>query len=141
MKLPFFVCINSIYQIKFLSLTHNLNCMVSIFQVLIIVGIIVFAIAKQIWETAEKKQKQAKASTPNSNRPEGPVQRKSEKPQRTPFLSHDYEQNLHLSSSTNASQAIPPVEESPEPEPEFDIHSAEEVRRGIIWSEILKRKY
>ena len=39
--------------------------------------------------------------------------------------------------------ASPILNESPAPppSPDVDIHSLEEVRRGIIWSEILKRKY
>ena len=39
--------------------------------------------------------------------------------------------------------ASPVLNENPDssPSPDVDIHSVEEVRRGIIWSEILKRKY
>lgn len=35
----------------------------------------------------------------------------------------------------------PPVREEPDDIQEFDIYSTEEVRRAIIWSEILNRKY
>jgi hypothetical protein len=34
-----------------------------------------------------------------------------------------------------------PIREEPDDVQEFDIYSTEEVRRAIIWSEILNRKY
>ena len=33
------------------------------------------------------------------------------------------------------------IETTPANDPEFTIHSAEEARKAIIWSEILNRKY
>lgn len=65
------------------------------------------------------------------------------------FLTFDYEPSARTQKSSRntppkkvVSPTPPTSEESAEDSnPELDIHSAEEVRRAIIWSEILKRKY
>lgn len=127
--------------------------MEGVFQVLIVIGIIVFAIVRQADEAAEKRKKRARTNTPKPYRPETTVDY-GDKPVPAPFLSYDYEQNMLSSPSTNMLQAessikntaqniavSSPITELQDTEQEFDIHSTEDVRRGIIWTEILNRKY
>ena len=51
----------------------------------------------------------------------------------------------HREDDTSGKDAPPPPssfpQESDEATPEYGIHSAEEARKAIIWSEILQRKY
>lgn len=118
--------------------------MENIFQVLIVIGIIIFAIVKQASDAAAKKRKQPPANTPEPYRPETATKR-YEKPTSTPFLSSSSDMLQAKSSITSQFQKENSTATSSSvaeyPDIELDIHSAEEVQKGIIWSEILKRKY
>lgn len=123
-----------------------------IIQVLIIVGIIIFAVVKQLLTSGEEKKKQ---QHPPMKLPqmedEDTEEEFSGRTAPEPFLSYDYElpsssQATKRSSSKKSTRKTeaptsPLIQEEPENEQEFNIRSAEEVRRAIIWSEILNRKY
>lgn len=121
-----------------------------IVQVLIIIGIIIFAIVKQIAGNSEEGKKQRpKMNIPQEDEEMEDMEYETTSP--SPFLSHDLN---HYSPSNTAEHRSsrkqthkteipppPPIQEEPGGNQEFNIQSAEEVRRGIIWSEILNRKY
>lgn len=76
---------------------------------------------------------------PEGPQQEPPVQVKKKKTTSTPkpFLSNTTSSTTQITSPPASS-----LQESDESEEsEFAIHSAEEARRAIIWSEILQRKY
>lgn len=108
-----------------------------IVQVLIVIGIIVFAIVKQLNKSSEeaKKQQQPQRSWPRED--EEMEEMEFERPISEPFLSYDFD---HHTPSPKP-QDSPPAPEEPAENQEFNIQSTEEVRRAIIWSEILNRKY
>lgn len=112
----------------------------AIIQVLIIIGVIVFAVVKQLL----KKDEEAPKKQPQPYVPEDYYTKYNEPEQvtkaRDPFLSYD---DLHPTHDqpTLKQHSSPPIQEEPEADQEFNIHSTEEVRRGILWSEILNRKY
>lgn len=129
--------------------------MESIFQVLLVIAVIVYAIVRQSNESANKRKKQAEANTPRPYQPTTAKHTGRVSPE--PFLSYDYEEDYHLSPTDRRlaqssihtqtlnekenGAALSPTTEPSDTEQEFDIHSTENVRRGIIWSEILNRKY
>lgn len=122
-----------------------------IVQVLIIIGIIIFAIVKQIAGNSEEGKKQR----PKMNIPQEDEEMEDMEYERTsppPFLTHEYDLYSTPSNTTEHRPSRkqthkteipppPPIQEEPGGNQEFNIQSAEEVRRGIIWSEILNRKY
>ena len=55
-----------------------------------------------------------------------------------PLHSQPTSQKVEVKKNKTVSQKI---ETTPASDPEFTIHSAEEARKAIIWSEILNRKY
>ena len=55
-----------------------------------------------------------------------------------PLHSQPTSQKVEVKKNKTVSQKI---ETTPANDPEFTIHSAEEARKAIIWSEILNRKY
>jgi len=122
-----------------------------IIQVLIIIGIIIFAVVKQLWGSKEEENKpQQKNRIPREEKEMADTEYDYTDPQ--PFLSYDYEpltpslETLRRSSPKRPDTRIeitapPPIQEEPEEQQEFNIQSTEEVRRAIIWSEILNRKY
>lgn len=57
-------------------------------------------------------------------------------------LPHEGVRTTHVPLSSSAIAPPPPMQADEEvSDSEFSIHSAEEARRAIIWSEILQRKY
>lgn len=115
-----------------------------ILQVLIVIGIIVFAIVRQSAVSREKEKEQrrspvARPTADEEDRYKAETAKKSPKP----FLSCDYDYSTSFAGTTEQQLSAPtPVGEEPDDDKTaFDIRSAEEVRRAIIWSEILNRKY
>lgn len=111
-----------------------------IIQVLIVIGIIVFAVVKQLL----KKDEETSTKQPQTYVPDDYYTKYDEPEQgrkiTDPFLSYDDLNPTH-EQPISKQHSSPPIVEEPEAEQEFNIHSDEEVRRGIIWSEILNRKY
>ena len=143
--------------------------MEEVFKFLLIAAVIVIGIVKQFKKEAKKNSGNGPAmpipteesplpeqwggDTYGGYIPEGPkeepvikVEKKKTAPK--PFLSDPYtptgsKGTSSYSKTTTTNQNIsPPVPELQEnDESEFTIHSAEEARRAIVWSEILQRKY
>lgn len=135
--------------------------MEDVFKFLLIIGVIVFGIARQYKKEAASKsgdgQPMPDADTPLPENwggktyggyiPEGP------QPQTADACAEAATQTQRLTSSTRPSppkrtaEPFTPRTESKDSRPaadtspEYDLRSIEEVRRGIIWSEILRRKY
>ncbi|MCD7899565.1 MAG: hypothetical protein LUH22_06750 [Bacteroides sp.] len=129
----------------------------SIIQVLFIIGIIIYIVVKQLNKAASVNQEQPPSydnkedvyidaeeedyvfNTPSPFAPASTQNypaNKKDKSISSPFgKSHKVKKT---------SSILPPPEHPPTAEEEqadFNIRSIEEVRRGIIWSEILNRKY
>lgn len=143
--------------------------MEDIFKFLLVIGVIVVGLVKQVKKEA-KKQADSKPASPIPHTgnpipeswndetyggyiPKGPsdetiappASTKKPKPSKSkPFIplnmADNSDQRFHtsLKQTISAPEAI--AEEVNEPS-EFEIHSIEEARRAIIWSEILQRKY
>lgn len=122
--------------------------MEDIMQFLVIAGIIAFGVYRQF---AKDKVKNAENEYPTPlpdyemeapMKPDFPQQRgsKKQKQQSLPQEGVRTTYNSRLHSSSDIATA-PPIEEEEDGDSEFSIHSAEEARRAIIWSEILQRKY
>ncbi len=133
--------------------------MEDVFKFLLVIGIIAFGIVRQIKkETAKKVEGKKSASIPeNSNPlpenwegdtyggyiPKGPVHQHVETVQVKESNSKRAKMASNRSNTSNTNRIISPPSSAPQvsAESEFAIHSLDEVRRGIIWSEILQRKY
>lgn len=81
---------------------------------------------------------------PVEEAPVRPKRRKKHSPK--PFIPpRNIDSASHRSTSSSFQNASPPdnssLENVPTPNADFDIRSIEEVRKAIIWSEILQRKY
>lgn len=120
-----------------------------IIQVLIIVVVIIVALVKQLSkpsQEAEQRQSQRNVPKYDDEYDYEEIDAEYQSEGKAPFLSYDYEQpaspkNKNQKTSRKGIEAPPPVQEEPESESEFAIHSDEEARRAIVWSEILNRKY
>ncbi|NDV80673.1 hypothetical protein [Bacteroides sp. 51] len=121
-----------------------------IVQVLIVIGIIIFAVVrKAIGNGEEGKQQRPKMNIPQRDREMEDMEYERTNP--APFLSYDYdlppsapktaEHTPRRQTQKSEIPPPPPIQEESSGNQEFNIESAEEVRRGIIWSEILNRKY
>ena len=143
--------------------------MEDVLKFLLIAAVIVIGIVRQLKKEANKNADKAPTmpvpetenplpgnwggGTYGGYIPEGPqqepvikVEKKKTAPK--PFLSNSYvplgpegtsSYNKTPSINPNISPPVPEVQENDDSE--FAIHSAEEARRAIIWSEILQRKY
>lgn len=117
-----------------------------ILQVLIILGFIGFAVVRQVLKT----------NAQNSENQTPPVYIPDEQEDYYPEMTFDspppppasmtvqqfkatQKDTLHAPKPREVLKSH--LQESETTTQEFDIHSAEEVRKGIIWSEILNRKY
>ncbi len=115
-----------------------------ILQALIVIGIIVFVVVKQLTASSQKEEDKEPQRHPSSGLPK-----------EKPFLAYDHDYSLSNTTTSypagsftettkpsGTTNSSPPLQESTDDDaPEFDIHSTEEVRRAVIWSEILNRKY
>ena len=114
--------------------------MEDIYQIIIIAAIIAFTIIKKLISAGEEKKKRQRPPVTlpeyDKEREEATVVKKNTKP----FLSFDYDHSTPF-AGTAERPAPPLIPEETDEVREFDIHSTEEVRRAIIWSEILNRKY
>ena len=124
--------------------------MEDIFKFLFVIGIIAIGIAKQVKKEKEKqtakktpaptippyKEMQKKVLAPP---PATKTERGKESPR--PFLTGTPESTSHYRpvspAPTKQEDTAQPIKNSPD----FNVHSVEEVRKAIIWSEILQRKY
>ncbi|MEG0454277.1 MAG: hypothetical protein RR559_02820 [Bacteroides sp.] len=118
--------------------------MEDIMQFLVIAGIIAFGIYRQF---SKEKNKNAENDIPmpippHTAEPPTPLDvviKPSGKQPGKPLPVEGVR-----TTNTQSHSILPPSEEEKESEMkdcEFTIHSAEEARRAIIWSEILQRKY
>lgn len=122
--------------------------MEDIMQFLVIAGIIAFGVYRQF---AKDKAKNAENTHPMPH-PEYemevptmtdfPQKRTPKKLKQQPLPQEGVRTtpNPRLHNSSDIA-AAPLMEEEEIGDSEFSIHSAEEARRAIIWSEILQRKY
>ena len=120
--------------------------MEDILQFLVIAGILAFGIFRQFNKEKAKKQeeKNAMPAPEYEYEYEPEIEEKPlfEEPQKTvmahpkPFLSEEGTRSTHI--PVRNTQTGKKAEASKN---NFSIHSAEEARRAIIWSEILRRKY
>ena len=134
--------------------------MEDVLKFLLIAAVIVIGIVRQLKKEANKNADKAPTMpTPEAENPlpenwgggtyggyipegpqqEPPIQVKKKKTTSAPkpFLS-----STPSSTTQSISPPVSVLQESEESEEsEFTIHSAEEARRAIIWSEILQRKY
>ncbi|MDR0989392.1 MAG: hypothetical protein LBM06_08045 [Prevotellaceae bacterium] len=118
-----------------------------IMQFLIVLGVIAIGIYQQYKKEAAKKasERSVLPAPPTATPRQAPA---SSRRKRESFLPTGDATTSSLTGSVSASPCTPntsisPISTPPQPETESDyaIHSAEEARRAIIWSEILQRKY
>ncbi len=122
-----------------------------ILQFLLIAGIIVIGIVKQFKKEAKKNADNNPAmplpdvdnplpecwgKTYGGYIPEGPEVAEKPKPVSKPSA-----KSKHTSIKASPPSPASRPQESDEVTSEYGIHSAEEARKAIIWSEILQRKY
>lgn len=124
----------------------NTQCtMTASLQVIIVIAAIAIFVIRflgKMKNEVEDKMEQANRPSPYEDGTEFEGETDS-------FLTFDYEPPTQAQkpplrkSQKKAPPKAAPILEEPEQDtpPEFDIHSPEEVRRAIIWSEILNRKY
>lgn len=153
MKLPFFHAklLALIRLNTYLCRTTNRKGIVmeDILQFLVIAGIIALGVYRQF---AKEKTKNAENERPTTQ-PEYEVvemptlsdfpQRRAPKKQKQQSLPQEGVRttlNPRLHSSSDIA-AAPLIEDDEIIDSEFAIHSEEEAKRAIIWSEILQRKY
>lgn len=119
-----------------------------ILQVLIILGIIGFAVVKQVLKT--NKQINDNQAPPvyipdgeEDYYPEMSLDAPPPPPAAVTVQQFKARQKdtLHTPSKSPRQALKSHLQETEDVTQEFDIHSPEEIRRGIIWSEILNRKY
>lgn len=111
---------------------------------LVVAGIIAFGIYRQFNKEKAKNSNQGESAPFPSYEPEKPDAFEiPEKPKRKGFtqpLPQEGVRTTSYRSNLDTLQAQQPIETEEESN-EFTIHTAEEARRAIIWSEILQRKY
>ncbi|MDL2213792.1 hypothetical protein LJC29_07490 [Bacteroides sp. OttesenSCG-928-N06] len=118
----------------------------SFWEVLLILGFIGIGIFKQVSNSFKEKTDEQRPIVPLGMEevfPDVPLLQ----PEPTPTVAetgsvptaNKFKQKLHktIPIETNAT----PLQEAESPPQNFDVHSIDEVRKGIIWSEILNRKY
>lgn len=118
---------------------------------LAIAGVIAFGIFKQFAKEKEKNaENERPVPAPSYETYEmelppvvGTTRQQAPKPKYQKRLLPNEGVRTTYTSQIPSTPAISPPIEVPEEasESEFSIHSAEEARRAIIWSEILQRKY
>lgn len=125
----------------------------SIWEVLLILGFIGFSIFKQVNKSLKDTADEQRPAVPMGMEEVFPEMEPTVEP--IPTLPPVQKQVPKKSSTQTASSpkrrihAPIPIEDKAtlvlqETEPtaqDFDVHSIEEVRKGVIWSEILNRKY
>ena len=118
-----------------------------VLKILLVIGILLFGLAR-------KTKKEAKETPLPENWgdetyggyiPEGPdsaMEKEEQKPAETPIAPKIAAREGLRTTNT---PPPPPMETPAQPEKapvaDVDVHSIEDVRRGVIWSEILQRKY
>ncbi|NDW13556.1 hypothetical protein D0T50_11740 [Bacteroides sp. 214] len=116
----------------------------SILSTVLFIGFIIIMVVRTLNKKADELEAQQKAASPDDiemeyetfeAEPEVKVPEQT-LPIETLVSSHSVRQQ-----KTKKHSVPTPREQEPHPREEFDITSIDEVRRGIIWSEILKRKY
>lgn len=127
--------------------------MEDILKFLFIVGIILIGIVKQV---KKEKEKEVSKKTPTPTIPSYKDNKKEVFTPVTPTQSKrgkEYPHSSPVKASENVSHYHPISKSAPtstikenttqdiKKSPDFDIHSVDEVRKAIIWSEILQRKY
>ncbi len=123
-----------------------------ILKFLFIVGIIVIGIVRQVKKEKETNKKTFIPPTiPNKDKVENtriPTSKKKKEPEkRVPqsFLTvTESSTSSPYRPATSTLSTPPPSDDTAqitENESDFSIHSIEEARKAIIWSEILRRKY
>jgi hypothetical protein len=114
--------------------------MENMFNVLVIVGLIIFVVVRLLIRSGEDGKKQRR---PPVTLPEDDEEWEYNYATLSAGVREQQPSGKQTKKQTKAPKAPapPPVQEEPNDEREFDIRSAEEVRRAIIWSEILNRKY
>lgn len=129
--------------------------MEEVLKFLAIIAVIVAGIVSQVRKEAKKNA----ANTPRVPMPDAPQQMPDYRNDDTyggfipkgpdPIATHTPKKPKKTSSSRHSSPTPPKPKETPPEEitqetddtSDFNIRSAEEARRAIIWSEILQRKY
>lgn len=116
--------------------------MEDVFQILIVVALVLFAIVKQLLKTPTAAPKVAvetpeRAETAELIIPKKQQRRHSPEVTAATSKSKTYHSISDSKDSIDAPKEVPMTEE----EQEFGLQTDEEVKKAIIWSEILHRKY
>lgn len=133
--------------------------MEDVLKILLILGFIIFGVVKKARKEAKDNAPWDESDMP-APQPENPLPEawgsgeiqvetvpETPRPEARPKATDAFPPRRRKASVQEGARttqpASPILNESPAPppSPDVDIHSLEEVRRGIIWSEILKRKY
>ena len=124
--------------------------MEDVLKILLILGFIIFGVVKKARKEAKDNAPWDESDMP-APQPEREIQvetvPETPRPEARPKATDAFPPRRRKASVQEGARttrpASPILNESPAPppSPDVDIHSLEEVRRGIIWSEILKRKY
>ena len=133
--------------------------MEDVLKILLILGFIIFGVVKKARKEAKNNAPWDESDMP-APQPENPLPEawgsgeiqvetgyETPRPEARPKATDAFPPRRRKASVQEGARttrpASPILNESPAspPSPDVDIHSLEEVRRGIIWSEILKRKY
>lgn len=124
-----------------------------VFQVLIILGFIGFAIFKQITKSVQSEPERKQPDVPFGMEevfPEIDLDSFPAEPEAPPVhpsslnvqqFKAGQKKTQHKKASKPGEVKKSPLEETENVRSEFEINSIDEVRKGIIWSEILHRKY
>lgn len=118
-----------------------------VLKILLVIGFLLFGFARK----AKKEAKEAPLpenwgdETYGGYIPEGPDSTTEKEAQKPTEVITPPKATVTEGLRTTSTPPPPPAKAHAEPEkPEtadIDIHSIEDVRRGVIWSEILRRKY
>lgn len=131
--------------------------MEDIFKFLLIAAVIVIGIVKQFKKEAKKNAgsgpvmpipteenplpEQWGGETYGGYIPEGPKEKPVIKVEKKKAAPNKSTSSNSKTTTTNQNISPPTPELQENDDSEFTIHSAEEARRAIVWSEILQRKY
>jgi len=114
-----------------------------ILNILIVLGFIGFAVYKQISKTEDKPAD--KPAVPYGMEEVFPEITYIPPPPAPPAVKKQSKSDKRFKSTLNDTKPgevlIEPLEEDGSVNSDIDTHSIDEIRKGIIWSEILNRKY
>lgn len=123
--------------------------MEELYKYLVILAVVIVPILKQLRKNSQQEQDEEREVPPTTYPPlnEQPIEGDKEKtnPVQTSITTPPPFQNKRPKRSSQPAEAAENktvhTDKESEPADDYGIHSVEEARKAIIWSEILQRKY